>query len=97
MGVIVKQLGMLLIISGPSGTGKGTLVKQLMESDPSFGFSCSVTPVQVTPHCLLFRETVCPRNGIAQIGSMTAHPLAVESTPCHSNHYAALLQMPGCR
>ena len=43
MGVIVKQLGMLLIISGPSGTGKGTLVKQLMESDPSFGFSCSVT------------------------------------------------------
>ena len=43
MGVIVKQMGMLLIISGPSGTGKGTLVKKLMDSDPSFGFSCSVT------------------------------------------------------
>ena len=43
MGVIVKRRGMLLIISGPSGTGKGTLVKKLMESDPSIGFSCSVT------------------------------------------------------
>ena len=43
MGVIVKQTGMLLIISGPSGTGKGTLVHKLMMNDPSFAFSCSVT------------------------------------------------------
>jgi len=43
MGVIVKRTGMLLIISGPSGTGKGTLVKKLMDSDPSISFSCSVT------------------------------------------------------
>ncbi|MEA4997943.1 MAG: guanylate kinase [Candidatus Limiplasma sp.] len=43
MGVIVKRKGMLLIISGPSGTGKGTLVKKLMENDPSIRFSCSVT------------------------------------------------------
>ncbi len=43
MGVIVKRKGMLLIISGPSGTGKGTLVKKLMDSDPSISFSCSVT------------------------------------------------------
>jgi len=34
---------MLLIISGPSGTGKGTLVKKLMDSDPSIYFSCSAT------------------------------------------------------
>ena len=32
-----------LIFYGPSGTGKGTLVKKLMDSDPSFRFSCSVT------------------------------------------------------
>ena len=38
-----NRTGMLLIISGPSGTGKGTLVKKLMENDPSFRFSCSVT------------------------------------------------------
>ena len=43
MAVDVKKTGMLLIISGPSGTGKGTLVNKLMESDPSFHFSCSVT------------------------------------------------------
>lgn len=43
MAVSVERTGMLLIISGPSGTGKGTLVKKLMENDPSFRFSCSVT------------------------------------------------------
>lgn len=39
----ITRTGMLLIISGPSGTGKGTLVKKLMDTDPSFRFSCSVT------------------------------------------------------
>ena len=35
--------GMLLVISGPSGTGKGTLVAKLLEKDPTFAFSVSVT------------------------------------------------------
>lgn len=35
--------GMLLVISGPSGTGKGTLVAKLLNKDPSFCFSVSVT------------------------------------------------------
>lgn len=43
MAVSIERTGMLLIISGPSGTGKGTLVKKLMDHDPSFRFSCSVT------------------------------------------------------
>ena len=34
---------MLLVISGPSGAGKGTLVEKLLEKDPSFCFSVSVT------------------------------------------------------
>ena len=34
---------MLLVISGPSGAGKGTLVERLLEKDPSFCFSVSVT------------------------------------------------------
>lgn len=38
-----RQKGMLLIISGPSGTGKGTLCDRLLERDPSIVFSCSVT------------------------------------------------------
>ena len=43
MAVEVQRTGMLLIISGPSGTGKGTLVEKLMKADPTFRFSCSVT------------------------------------------------------
>ncbi len=35
--------GMLLVISGPSGTGKGTLCDRLLRSDPSIVFSVSAT------------------------------------------------------
>ena len=35
--------GMLLVLSGPSGTGKGTLGARLLEEDKSFFFSVSVT------------------------------------------------------
>ena len=38
-----RLTGMLLVISGPSGVGKGTIVKQLMERDPSIVFSVSAT------------------------------------------------------
>ena len=38
-----KRKGMLLVISGPSGAGKGTLVSKLLDIDPSFAFSVSVT------------------------------------------------------
>ena len=38
-----KRKGMLLVISGPSGAGKGTLVDRLLNKDPSFCFSVSVT------------------------------------------------------
>lgn len=35
--------GMLLVISGPSGAGKGTLLGRLLADDPSFVFSVSAT------------------------------------------------------
>ena len=38
--------GMLLLISGPSGTGKGTLYERLLKEDPSMSFSVSVTTRQ---------------------------------------------------
>ncbi len=38
-----NRKGMLLVISGPSGAGKGTLVQRLLDRDPSFVFSVSVT------------------------------------------------------
>ena len=42
----INQKQMLLVISGPSGTGKGTLANLLLENDPSFSFSVSVTTRQ---------------------------------------------------
>ena len=41
--MIENRKQMLLVISGPSGTGKGTLANLLLEHDPSFSFSVSVT------------------------------------------------------
>lgn len=38
-----KRRGMLVVVSGPSGTGKGTLCNMLLEQDPSLRFSVSVT------------------------------------------------------
>ena len=35
--------GMLLVVSGPSGAGKGTLMKRLLEEFPDFAFSVSAT------------------------------------------------------
>ena len=41
--MIETRKQMLLVISGPSGTGKGTLADLLMKNDPSFSFSVSAT------------------------------------------------------
>ena len=41
--MIENRRQMLLVISGPSGTGKGTLANLLLQNDPSFSFSVSVT------------------------------------------------------
>ena len=35
--------GLLIILSGPSGVGKGTIGKRLLEGDPNMRFSVSVT------------------------------------------------------
>ena len=41
--------GMLLVLSGPSGCGKGTLVRNLQEADPTFVFSISCTTRAIRP------------------------------------------------
>ncbi|MBR6569324.1 MAG: guanylate kinase, partial [Clostridia bacterium] len=88
MAVEVQNTGMLLIISGPSGTGKGTLVKKLMDIDPSFRFSCSVTT----------RE---PREGeidgvhyhfvsVEEYNRMVEENAFLEHAKVHGNYYGTL-------
>ncbi len=38
-----RHKGMLLVVSGPSGTGKGTLCERLLRSDPTIMFGVSAT------------------------------------------------------
>ena len=38
-----RRKGMLLVVSGPSGTGKGTLCERLLRSDPTIMFGVSST------------------------------------------------------
>ena len=39
----MNRLGVALVISAPSGTGKTTLIKRLRKEFPSFGYSISCT------------------------------------------------------
>ena len=80
--------GMLLVISGPSGTGKGTLIKRLMEEDSSLVFSVSAT-------------TRAPRPGEIdgvhyhfvtneQYDELVAQDAFVEYATVHANRYGTL-------
>ena len=42
-GTGVAERPSALVVCGPSGVGKGTLIKKLMDGSPLFGFSCSHT------------------------------------------------------
>ena len=39
----LKRLGVIIVISGPSGTGKSTICKKVMENDANLAFSISCT------------------------------------------------------
>jgi len=41
--MVENKQGLLLVISGPSGAGKGTICKQLLESVPGVSYSVSAT------------------------------------------------------
>lgn len=80
--------GMLLVISGPSGTGKGTLIKRLMEEDKNLVFSVSAT-------------TRAPRPGEidgvhyhfvtdAKYDELVAQDAFVEYATVHANRYGTL-------
>lgn len=80
--------GMLMVISGPSGTGKGTLAARLLAEDPTFGFSVSAT-------------TRAPRvgeeNGVhyhfltnEQYDKLLAEDAFLEHAEVHGNRYGTL-------
>lgn len=80
--------GMLLVISGPSGTGKGTLLTRLLKEDESFTFSVSAT-------------TRAPREGEVdgvhyhfltneQFDQLVAENAFVEYASVHGNRYGTL-------
>ena len=43
MEIVMKDKGLLLVISGFSGTGKGTVVKRLLELHDDYALSISAT------------------------------------------------------
>lgn len=80
--------GMLLVISGPSGCGKGTLLKKLFERDSSFRFSISCTTREKRPgeiedvHYHFLDEDAFAR--LKQEGAF------LESAMVHGHHYGTL-------
>lgn len=83
-----QRKGMLLVISGPSGTGKGTLIKRLMKEDASLVFSVSAT-------------TRAPRPGetdgvdyhfvtMERFEELIAQEAFVEHAHVHGNRYGTL-------
>lgn len=86
MNIIHK--GMLMVLSGPSGVGKGTLYTRLLHDDESFTFSTSVT-------------TRAPRtgerNGIdyffisdAEYDKLLSEDAFVEHATVHAHRYGTL-------
>jgi len=45
----MKSRGLAFVVSGPSGVGKGTLVRRLMDEFPNIKFSISYTLIAVLP------------------------------------------------
>jgi len=80
--------GMLLVISGPSGTGKGTIIEDLMKADQQLVFSVSAT-------------TRAPREGevdgkhyhfmsVERYNELVAQDAFVEHAQVHGNFYGTL-------
>ncbi len=86
--MIETRKGMLLVISGPSGTGKGTVIKRLMEADPTLVFSVSATTRAPRPG---------ERDGVdyhfvtpEKFAELVAQGAFVEHASVHGNSYGTL-------
>ncbi len=86
--MIERRKGMLLVISGPSGTGKGTLIERLMVEDKSLVFSVSATTRAPRPGEI---------NGVhyhfvtnEEYDKLVAEDAFVEHATVHGNRYGTL-------
>ena len=80
-----KRRGLLLVLSGPSGVGKGTVGKRLRASDENISFSVSVTTRGI-------REGETPGVDYLYIteeefAALEAGGRLLESALVHGNHY----------
>ena len=80
--------GILLVISGPSGTGKGTIIEKLMQEDATLVFSVSATTRQPRPgevdgvhyHFMT----------VEKYNELVAEDAFVEHAKVHGNFYGTL-------
>lgn len=80
--------GILLVISGPSGTGKGTIIERLMQEDATLVFSVSATTRQPRPgevdgvhyHFMT----------VEKYNELVAEDAFVEHAQVHGNYYGTL-------
>lgn len=80
--------GMLLVISGPSGTGKGTLIERLMKEDPTLVFSVSATTRAPRPGEIDGVHYYFVTN--EQYDQLVAENAFVEYANVHGNRYGTL-------
>ncbi len=86
----IKRNGMLLVLSGPSGAGKGTLGQKLLREDPSFHFSVSATTrsprfneIDGVHYQFITKNT---------FETMVEEDAFLEHALVHGNHYGTLRQ-----
>ncbi|MEO3387712.1 guanylate kinase [Mesorhizobium sp. CAU 1741] len=82
----IRRRGLMLVLSSPSGAGKSTIARNLLESDPSFELSISVTTrarrgSEIDGRHYHFRS---PR----EFGSMRDNDELLEWAEVHGNFYA---------
>lgn len=86
--MIVRRKGMLLVISGPSGTGKGTLANRLLSQDASFVFSVSATTRGPRPNEIHGRHYYFLSD--AEYDKLIEQDAFLEHAAVHSHRYGTL-------
>lgn len=82
--------GLLLVISGPSGAGKGTLAKRLLDEDKQFSFSVSATTRGPRPGEVAGVDYVYLTE--AEFAELEGQGEFLETAPVHSHHYGTPLK-----